>query len=162
MQVVYDNAQGMELNTFLNDPKYTDQLINSRVFYIVKPRSEDILKFGISGNNDGKGVGRLQQYRLTYGTHDPSNDCLGVKVYFVGRTNYNWLVEANNSEIAKRELYVKRYIKRNNLIARGRERTTANLSHLKDIMFSFRGEDLPTEQRVSIRETKGRTKRFDV
>lgn len=160
MKILYNDARGKDLNTLLNDPKFVKKLENTRAFYIIKPKSEDILKFGISGNNDGGGIGRLQQYRLTYGISDSTNDCLGVKLMFLGVTKYNSDVEAKNSEVHKREQHVIKYIKENNLIARGRERTVANYRNLVEIVKSYKTKDEPTKIRKSQRETKGQTGKY--
>lgn len=151
MRIIYDSDRGMELNTFIKSKKYSDQLIRTRMFYIIKANREDILKFGIAGNSEGNSISRFMGYRNAYGTSDKSNDCVGVKVHFVGVTEYNPNVETKNSEIFKLEKYVKRFIRENEKIARGSERTTLSLSRLKELVYTYRTKDKPTTRRISER-----------
>jgi len=145
--------QGSNLQEFIKKNK--TQLQGTRLFYIIKPKSENVYKIGIGR------LSRLESYQLIYGTAQPNNDCIGVRIFYLVTTDYNSDVEWKNSFIGKLEKYVKDILKDQGLVDRGRERTTASLSQLKKIVGSFRGEDYVTEKRVSIRESKGKTTRFD-
>ena len=142
MKVVLDSKNGVEINDFLEKKKYEKErqaLANSRVFYIIKPKFEDNAKFGVSGNKDGRGIGRLQQYRNDYGTAYKGNACSGVRVYLLIKTKYDENTQPSKSEIFKTELYVIRKNKEMGKVARGRERTTLRIPALKDVVFDYRG-----------------------
>jgi len=159
------NKKGISLTTFLQTPKYINLMKNSRVFYVVKPNSEDVIKIGVSGESDGRGWARFAEYRLYYGDTVKDNPCLGMKVYFVGKTRYNPLVESKNSLIHKLELHVIRQFKKRNIIARGRERTNAKLEDVKDIVLEyikeFKEGDVETEIRKSRRSNAGKNRTYD-
>ena len=164
---IYDwNLRGMSLTRFLKKEKYLKQMENSRVFYVVKPNSEDVIKIGVSGENDGRGWARFMEYRLYYGDSTKGNPCLGMKVHYVGKTKYNPLVENKNSLIHKLELHVIREFKKRDIIARGRERTYAKLDEVKDIVFEYLQDDKPvdveTDVRKSTRSTAGKNPKYDV
>lgn len=143
-------SRGMKLEEFIS--KYSNDLKNSRVFYIIRPNADkNIYKIGISGNNDGKGIGRFHQYLLYYGKHQDFNSCAGVKVFYVKKTNYNKNVEERNSYIHKLEVFVKRQLKKYEYVARGNEWTKAPLDKIEEIVRSFRGEDKITLKRQSKR-----------
>ena len=129
--------RGVEINDFLNNDEFAKQreeLKNSRLFYVVRANSEKVFKIGISGMYDGKAIGRLREYQLYYGDADDKNKCSGAKIHFLGKTEYNPDVLQKNSEIYKRELFVKRHLKNNDALDRGRERTSADIESLKRIM----------------------------
>jgi len=150
--------RGIEIDDFLNDDKYAKQremLKNARVFYVIRPNSEKVFKIGISGMHDGNGIGRLREYQLYYGNND--GKCSGAKIHFLGRTNYDPDVAQKNSEIYKRELFVKRYLKKINVLDRGRERTSASIDAIEGIMDQYdNGPDLKTDKRRSMRTTLGK------
>jgi len=149
--------RGIEIDDFLNDEKYAKQremLKNARVFYVIRPNSEKVFKIGISGMHDGNGIGRLREYQLYYGNSD--GKCSGAKIHFLGRTKYDPDVAQKNSEIYKRELFVKRYLKQQNVLERGRERTSASIDAIEGIMNLYDdGPDLKTDKRRSTRTTRG-------
>lgn len=157
------NKKGIELSTFLKNKKYTNQLINARVFYVVKPNSENVIKIGVSGENTGDGIKRFQEYQLLYGDGaSTENICLGMKVFYVGKTMYNPLVESKNSLIHKLELHMIRSFKKLKITARGRERTIATLKKVKEIFDEYIGSgDIETNVRKSRRATAGVNKMYD-
>tara|TARA_R100000655_G_scaffold105699_1_gene154184 strand:- start:126 stop:647 length:522 start_codon:yes stop_codon:yes gene_type:complete len=161
---VYDwNKKGIELSTFLKNKKYTDQLKNARVFYVVKPNSENVIKIGVSGENTGDGIKRFLEYQLLYGDGARTNNiCLGMKVFYVGKTMYNPFVESKNSLIHKLELHMIRSFKKLKIVARGRERTIATLKKVKEIFDEYIGSgDIETNIRKSRRATAGVNKMYD-
>ena len=161
---VYDwNKKGIELSSFLQNKKYTYQLENARVFYVVKPNSENVIKIGVSGENSGVGIKRFLEYQLLYGDgRNTDNICLGMKVFYVGKTKYNPFVESKNSLIHKLELHMIRTFKKLNITARGRERTTATLKKVKEIFNEYIGTaDIETDIRKSRRATAGTNKKYD-
>ena len=156
--------RGVEINDFLNNDEFAKQreeLKNSRLFYVVRANSEKVFKIGISGMYDGKAIGRLREYQLYYGDADDKNKCSGAKIHFLGKTEYNPDVLQKNSEIYKRELFIKRYLKNNDALDRGRERTSADIESLKRIMGLYDdGPDTKTDKRRSTRSSRGIVKLY--
>jgi hypothetical protein len=97
------------------------------VLYVIQANLDlgKITKFGIAGMDSGNPFSRLNEYVLMYGPLDPKNECQGVKVFFIGVTRYNRLVEARNSQVHKIEKKLKDEVKSvREHIGRGLERTT--------------------------------------
>jgi hypothetical protein len=116
---------GMDLKKALTI--YKNVLRESRVLYVIQPNLDlgKITKFGIAGMDSGNPFSRLEEYVLMYGPVDPKNHCQGVKVFFIGVTKYNRLVEAKNSQVFKIEKKLKQELKsQHENIGRGLERTT--------------------------------------
>ena len=158
--------RGVEINDFLNNDEFAKQreeLTKSRLFYVVRANSEKVFKIGISGMYDGKALGRLREYQLYYGDADADgiNKCSGVKIHFLGKTEYNPDVLQKNSEIYKRELFVKRFLKNNDALARGLERTSTGIDNLQRIMGLYDdGPDTKTVKRRSMRTSRGKIKLY--
>ncbi len=114
--------KGIDLAQFLDT--FGDQLKHKRIFYIVEPNLEKgkVIKFGIGGMNTGNGYSRLKEYEIIYGKKDRKNSCLGVRIWYVGITEYNRLVEETNTQIYKIEKALKKHFKSKTEPYRGTER----------------------------------------
>ena len=154
--------RGVDLDDFFYNPRYADQrdlLKKARVFYVIRPNSERVFKIGVAGMNDGNGIGRLREYQLYYGNSD--GKCSGAKIHFLGRTGYDPDVSEKNTEMHKREIFVKRYLKEQGVLARGSERTSASINAIEGIMDQYdNGPDVKTDKRRSVRTTRGKIDAF--
>ena len=148
------DKKGMDLNLFLRKYEKSDDLKNKRVFYVIRPNADkNVYKIGIAGVNDGKAIGRFQQYRLYYGNDSRNNKCTGATVHFVCKTNYNKMVEPKNSYIHKLEKCMKDKLKYLKYIDRGGEWVKASLEKIKEIFDICSGavKEIETKPRRSKR-----------
>jgi len=113
----------IELGPWLDIQSNKDLLYNKRCFYILKPNSENIIKFGIAGL-DGRGGawGRLHQYINEYGFSEDLNPCAGIKMLYLAGTVYNPNVQTVNSAIYRKELACKQHFRDTAIKGRGFER----------------------------------------
>lgn len=113
--------------------KHGADLRKKRAFYVVEANLErgKTIKYGIAGVEKGNAYGRMREYQLLYGTETKKNDCLGVKVHYLGTTAYNSQVEPKKTEVAKVEASIKKQVKSRTMsseatgLNRGFERTDA-------------------------------------
>jgi len=173
--------RGVELDLWLDKEENVKKINNMRCFYVIKANAEsstdgpstikveteselqgkpkvtvmDVFKIGIAGEKGGTGAyGRLSQYILAYGRSGPLNPCVGVRLFYLAGNVYNPNVSIENSEIFKRELFMKRELKERGLISRGRERTKAALNEILCVaqMPIKKFDDEATKLRTSKRE----------
>lgn len=106
------------------DPKTSDKLVNKRAFYVVEANADrgKTIKFGVAGVGKGTPWARLNDYRLMYGTTTPDNDCLGVKVHYLGTTEYNGSVESKNSQVFQVEAIAKDRVRSKTMPTTGERR----------------------------------------
>jgi len=174
-----DEESGIELYDYLNRPGTREQLKNKRLFYIIKANSESVgnkkdpavFKFGIAGTDSGNGIGRLQSYVRTYGRQSNLNPCSGVKLFFLGSTQYKqggvWeMTPGTRTKIYQIEKRIKDILraekKRGSKYAlvegRGAERTSVGLRRLKNLVMG-RGAEQINDSPVTMRRTgRQRTK----
>ena len=149
--------RGVELDKWLENEENVKKINNMRCLYVIKANAEsstdgpttikleteddvrgkpkvtvmDVFKFGVAGERGGTGAfGRLGQYILAYGKSGPLNPCMGVRLFYLAGNVYNPNVALENSEVFKRELFMKQELKERGLISRGRERTKAALKEI--------------------------------
>lgn len=115
--------KGVNLETFLEQNK--KRLEKMRLLYVIKAnvdKDKDVYKIGIGGVNSGHGIGRLFDYVHNYGANNPDNSCQGAKLYYLGGTKYdpNKPVWAPKTRVSQIELFVKREMKEQGLVVKGR------------------------------------------
>ena len=104
------------------------KIYGMRLFYVVKPNAETVVKFGIAGTRSGKSEAwaRLSQYGHYYGESSDLNPCVGVQLLFLAGNKYNSRVPLVKSDVYKKELACKQYFRsaevNAHLIGRGFER----------------------------------------
>jgi hypothetical protein len=114
-----------------------------RLFYVLTPRldfrresMEGLIKIGIAGVNSshGKAIGRLRQYLIAYGTQEPGNPYSGVDVWYIHAQKWTNDVEPSKTRIHKLELRIKRLLKDNHYLRKGRgtERSTVSMQQLRE------------------------------
>jgi hypothetical protein len=114
-----------------------------RLFYVLTPRldfrretMQGLIKIGIAGVNSshGKAIGRLRQYLIAYGTQEPGNPYSGVDVWYIHAQKWTNDVEPSKTRIHKLELRIKRLLKENNYLKKGRgsERSTVSIQQLRE------------------------------
>ena len=114
-----------------------------RLFYVLTPRldfrkesMEGLIKIGIAGVNSshGKAIGRLRQYLIAYGTQEPGNPYSGVDVWYIHAQKWTNDVEPSKTRIHKLELRIKRLLKDNHYLKKGRgtERSTVSIQQLRE------------------------------
>lgn len=173
-----DEDSGIELADFLNRPGMRETLRNKRLFYIVKSNSESVgnkkdpavYKFGIAGTDSGNGIGRLQSYVRAYGRQTNLNPCLGVKIFFLGSTQYTpagvWeMTPGTRTKIYQIEKRIKDILRAEKkkgskyalVEGRGAERTSVGLRRLKNMVMgrvADQIQDQPVTTRRSGRQRK--------
>jgi len=127
-------------------------LRNKRAFYIVEPllEKDKVIKFGIAGMQSGHPYTRLNEYNIIYGTQTRANSCKGVKVHFVGVTEYDRMVSPTNTQVARLERQLKQLYKTKTEKGRGTERVAKE--YLADILQTIRDSKLVDEVTV-LRDT---------
>ena len=133
----------MPLETYMR--VHYEELSNNkqRLFYVLTPRldfrkesMEGLIKIGIAGANSshGKAIGRLRQYLIAYGTQEPDNPYSGVDVWYIHATKWTHDVQPTNTRIARLELRIKRLLKENHYLRKGRgtERSTVSIQQLRE------------------------------
>ena len=147
----------IELDTFLRNEENKSKMWDMRLFYVVMPISDKIVKFGIAGAKDGKsgGFGRLAQYVHQYGVATDLNPCTGVKLLYLAGTPYKKTVELVNSGVYIKELQIKRYFRADAIEGRGYERVrpeqVEELFKLIDDKSNKSWDDIETDRRTSER-----------
>ena len=131
-----------------------------RLFYVLKPNAEDVVKFGIAGTRGEAGAwGRLHQYINEYGYTTDLNRCTGIQLLYLAGNKYNPDVEITKSDVFKKERACKMYFRapevKAHLIGRGFERINLDrIQELFDIIDDPSNKDfgdVETERRVSER-----------
>jgi hypothetical protein len=133
----------MPLETYMR--VHYEELSNNkqRLFYVLTPRldfrkesMEGLIKIGIAGVNSshGKAIGRLRQYLIAYGTQEPGNPYSGVDVWYIHAQKWTNDVEPSKTRIHKLELRIKRLLKDNKYLMKGRgtERSTVSIQQLRE------------------------------
>ena len=155
-----DVTNSVELGPWIDNFDNQKKMNDMRLFYVIKPNAENVVKFGVAGTNGGTGAfGRLRQYIHSYGYSDDLNRCRGVQLMYLAGNKYNPKVELVKSDVFKKELAAKRYFRapevKAHLIGRGFERFDLDrLQELFDIIDDQSNKDfgdVETERRVSER-----------
>ena len=155
-----DVTNSVELGPWIDNFDNQKKMNDMRLFYVIKPNAENVVKFGVAGTNGGTGAfGRLRQYIHSYGYSDDLNRCRGVQLLYLAGNKYNPRVELVKSDVFKKELAAKRYFRapeiKAHLIGRGFERFDLDrLQELFDIIDDQSNKDfgdVETERRVSER-----------
>jgi len=134
--VLYQNKNGIELNTFLLENKNLPEkdvksLKNKRVFYVVKAKldgDKNVFKIGISEKGYNSAVGRLIDYVHFYGVENSDNKCMGVKLYLLLANVFNPDVDARNAAVRRLETKVKAKFRDDRV--RGTERIDVSIDEL--------------------------------
>lgn len=134
---IFYNGDGVELDNFLASNQ--TKLKGYNLFYILQPqmdKTKNITKFGVALGQGDKSYNRLYQYVITYGRFNRTNPCSGVMLFYLAGNKYNPQVQYNNTKVYQAELSIKRYLKKQKQIVRGRgdERTTLPVSKLKALL----------------------------
>jgi len=146
----------VDLGTWLEDLGNQKIIYNMRLFYVIKPNMDDVVKFGIAGL-EGKrgGYGRLHQYITEYGEASDLNPCAGARLLYLAGNMYNPNVETVNSAVYRKELACKDYFRDTSIKGRGFERF---LQERMDELFKIVDNkstklfaDIETERRTSER-----------
>ncbi len=154
------DTTSIELGPWLDDPKNKESIWDMRLFYVLKPNSEDVVKFGIAGTKGESGAwGRLHQYINEYGYTSDLNRCMGIQMLYLAGNKYNKNVEITNSDIYKKELACKQYFRSPevdaHLLGRGFERINLDrIAELFDIIDDPSNKsfgDVETQRRQSQR-----------
>ena len=113
----------VELGPWLNLETNKRRLYNTRIFYIIKPNIDDVVKYGIGGLEGKSGAwGRLHQYILEYGYATELNPCTGVRLLYLAATVYNPTVLTINTSVYRKELACKQFFRSDAIEGRGFER----------------------------------------
>lgn len=146
----------VELGPWLDLAANYKRIYDMRLFYVIKPAADNIVKFGVAGlTGKSSGWGRLHQYINEYGFRDELNICSGVDLLYLAGTKYNKDVETVNTRVWQKEAACKRYFRDEALRGRGFERIE---QHRLDALFKIVDdksnklfEDIETERRTSER-----------
>ena len=153
-------TNSVELGPWLDNFDNKKKIYNMRLFYVLKPNAEDVVKFGIAGTRgEAGGWGRLHQYINEYGYTTDLNRCTGIQLLYLAGNKYNSNVEITNSDVFKKERACKQYFRapevKAHLIGRGFERINLDrIQELFDIIDDPSNKDfgdVETERRVSER-----------
>jgi len=161
--LIFKDLKGIELDEWLNDPENIAQILNKRIFYILKSNIDKrVIKFGISTTEGTDGDGayrRLKSYINYYGRNNACEiknpECkFGIKLYALYGNNYNKNTEKKNTMVQRKENYVKRELKENiTTIDRGSERTSISLRNLIKLVENSKfSEEIVTD--TSLKESK--------
>jgi len=146
----------VELGPWLNLETNKRRLYNTRIFYIIKPNIDDVVKYGIGGLEGKSGAwGRLHQYILEYGYATELNPCTGVRLLYLAATVYNPSVETVNTAVYRKELACKQFFRDTAIEGRGFERILQSrldeLFKIVDSKSNKSWEDIESERRTSER-----------
>ena len=159
-QTKSSTTNSTELGPWLDDFANKKKIYNMRLFYVLKPNAEDVVKFGIAGTRGEAGAwGRLHQYINEYGYTTDLNRCTGIQLLYLAGNKYNPDVEITKSDVFKKERACKMYFRapevKAHLIGRGFERINLDrIQELFDIIDDPSNKDfgdVETERRVSER-----------
>ena len=153
-------TNSVELGPWLDDFANKKKIYNLRLFYVLKPNAEEVVKFGIAGTRGDAGAwGRLHSYINEYGYSSDLNRCTGVQMLYLAGNKYNPTVEVTNSDVFRKERACKQYFRapevNAHLIGRGFERINLDrIQELFDIIDDPSNKDFgdtETERRISER-----------
>ena len=123
-------GSGVDLGKWLRNKKNLDKIQGMRLLYVMRAiQDDDVFKLGIAGVKDGQPYGRLHQYVITYGDIK-EGACRGVLMYYLGGTKYQPDVTDVNSQVFRRELFMKQRLKEMGVVTRGTERVKTSLKEL--------------------------------
>ena len=150
------DTNSIELGPWLDQFENKKAIYNYRLFYVLKPNAESVVKFGIAGTEGSSGAyGRLHQYINTFGYATDLNRCLGIQMLYLAGNKYNKKVELTNSDVYKKELACKQYFRspeiNAHLTGRGYERI--NLERISEL---FKIIDDPSNKTFGDVETERR------
>ena len=151
------NTNSVELGPWLDVFANKEKIHDMRLFYVLKPNSEDVVKFGIAGTKGGTGAwGRLHSYINDHGYSSDLNRCTGIQMLYLAGNKYSKTVEITNSDVYKKELMCKKYFRSPevdaHILGRGFERI--NLDRIKEL---FDIIDDPSNKNFGDVETERRT-----
>lgn len=153
-------TNSVELGPWLDDFDNKKKIYNMRLFYVLLPNSESVVKFGIAGTQGEAGAwGRLHQYINEYGYTSDLNACTGIQMLYLAGNQYKSTVALTDSDVFKKERACKQYFRapevKAHLIGRGFERINLDrIQELFDIIDDPSNKDfgdVETERRVSER-----------
>ena len=153
-------TNSVELGPWLDDFDNKKKIYNMRLFYVLLPNSESVVKFGIAGTQgEAGGWGRLHQYINEYGYTSDLNACTGIQMLYLAGNQYKSTVALTDSDVFKKERACKQYFRapevKAHLIGRGFERINLDrIQELFDIIDDPSNKDfgdVETERRVSER-----------
>ena len=83
-------TNSIELGPWLDDFDNKKKIYNMRLFYVLLPNSESVVKFGVAGTQGEAGAwGRLHQYINEYGYTSDLNACTGIQLLYLAGNQYN-------------------------------------------------------------------------
>jgi len=153
-------TNSVELGPWLDDFDNKKKIYNMRLFYVLLPNSESVVKFGIAGTQGEAGAwGRLHQYINEYGYTSVLNACTGIQLLYLAGNQYNPRVQLTDSEVFQKERACKQYFRQPevnaHILGRGYERfKLERIQELFDIIDDPSNKDfgdVETERRVSER-----------
>lgn len=162
METVFDYRKNrkaistIELAPYLDLQSTKKKLYDMRLFYVVKPTGDDLIKFGIAGlTGKASAWGRLHQYINEYGYRTDLNKCAGIDLLYLAGTRYNPNVETVNTLVYKKELACKMYFRGDAVKGRGYERILQErldeLFKIIDDKSNKSFQDIETNRRTSER-----------
>jgi len=151
-----NNSRTVELGPWLEVEANKRSLYDMRLFYVLKPVADDVVKFGIAGlTGKSSAWGRLHQYINEYGYRSDLNQCVGIDLLYLAGTRYNPNVETTNTQVYKKELACKQYFRDSAIKGRGFERILQErldeLFKIVDDKSNKSFEDIETDRRTSER-----------
>ena len=153
-------TNSVELGPWLDNFDNKKKIYNMRLFYVLLPNSESVVKFGIAGTQGEAGAwGRLHQYINEYGYTSDLNACTGIQLLYLAGNQYNPTVKLTDSEVFQKERACKQYFRQPevnaHILGRGFERfKLERIQELFDIIDDPSNKDfgdVETERRVSER-----------
>jgi len=129
-------TNSIDLSNWLDEMKNKEDIYHYRLFYVLKPNSEDVVKFGIAGTRGFGGAwGRLHQYVNEYGHSTDLNTCTGVQMLYLAGNKFSESVPIERSDVYKKEYFCKQHFRspevNAHLIGRGFERI--NLDRIEEL-----------------------------
>jgi hypothetical protein len=151
-----NSSRTVELGPWLDSEANKRNLYDMRLFYVLKPVADDVVKFGIAGlTGKSSSWGRLHQYINEYGYRSDLNQCAGIDLLYLAGTRYNPNVETTNTQVYKKELACKQYFRDSAIKGRGFERILQErldeLFKIVDDKSNKSFEDIETDRRTSER-----------
>ena len=151
-----NSSRTVELGPWLDSEANKRSLYDMRLFYVLKPVADDVVKFGIAGlTGKSSSWGRLHQYINEYGYRTDLNQCSGIDLLYLAGTRYNPNVETTNTQVYKKELACKQYFRDSAIKGRGFERILQErldeLFKIIDDKSNKSFEDIETDRRTSER-----------
>ena len=105
-------TNSVELGPWLDNFDNKKKIYNMRLFYVLLPNSESVVKFGIAGTQGEAGAwGRLHQYINEYGYTSDLNACTGIQLLYLAGNQYNPTVKLTDSEVFQKERACKQYFR---------------------------------------------------